>query len=251
MGTSLPSTRQNATVAAQVITVKLRCTCGKAFYREKSKVSSGRTYCCSKKCRQELTSRPDGTFRCARCLDWFDRGSFKWISDSRYAGGLRRMCYCKLCAALNLKEYRSTHREKVRRQHASWRERCLSIGGDIALKWYFRRHLGSYRQRGKRDGVPCDLATEYLVWLFHQQGGKCYYTGEVLRWDTFGSKTAYSDSMSLDRQIPEKGYVTGNVVLCTMRANVAKGGLTEESFYTFCQTVLSIRHTRSHAPSRD
>ena len=92
--------------------------------------------------------------------------------------------------------------------------------------------------RSKNTGVPSDLTTAYLVALYEKQEGKCYYTGENIGWG-YGKGKAMPNSASLDRLIPENGYVKSNVVWCSFRVNTMKGNLTEKKFYRYIENILS------------
>lgn len=224
--------------------IELKCVCGKCFLRPKSKLKADSVYYCSKECHIKSSERSDNTYRCGKCLLWLDKKDFKWIADERYSAGIRRTAYCNLCSKISIQKYRDLHQEKVRQQHISWRERSVSAGGDTALRWCFTRNLGSYKKRSKTEGVPFNLTADYLLNLFHSQNGKCYYTDEMLNWNSVGKKRVDRNSMSLDRLEPKLGYTQGNVVLCFMYVNTAKGGLSENGFYEFCNKVLILSKQR-------
>lgn len=46
------------------------------------------------------------------------------------------------------------------------------------------------------------------------------------------------NSMSIDRLIPNLGYIKNNIVLCMYIANTSKGSKTEVEFYDFCTKIL-------------
>jgi len=188
--------------------------------------------------------RPDGTFRCATCKAWKPSKEFRRYSDPRYRGGQRRVSYCDGCRLQNSRTYHADHRQAARECHDRWRQRCLAEGGDKALRWYFTRQRGGYRARAIKAGVPFDLTADYLLSLFHEQEGLCYYTGEPLEYQSYGKKGPTPSSISVDRLTPAAGYMPGNVALCLFSANSAKGPRTEEEFYQFCQGVLDRRDGR-------
>ncbi len=94
--------------------------------------------------------------------------------------------------------------------------------------------------------VECDFDTDYLLSLFHNQNGRCHYTGLDMLWDNYGKGKGHGspDSMTVDRLTPAEGYVRGNIVLCTLKANMAKNDRTEDAFYAFCEQVLKVRAER-------
>lgn len=51
----------------------------------------------------------------------------------------------------------------------------------------------------------------------------------------------HENSISLDRINSNKGYVKGNVRLCTVRANLSKHTMTDRQLEDFCKSVLINR----------
>lgn len=76
----------------------------------------------------------------------------------------------------------------------------------------------SYAHRPNIDGY--DLTKEYIQELLEKQEYKCYYTGVDLK---IGDKLT---NPTLDRIDSSKGYVKGNVVICTEIANIMKNDLS-------------------------
>jgi len=225
--------------------VELKCpVCSTYFTRHSSRVVKDGVYCCSMSCKESLYhNKENDTYKCKICEQWLPSDQFRRYPDIRYKEGVRRQSYCHVCAINQAKKYHDNpkHKIKAKLRHDTWRKRCLEEGGDKALRWYFARQIGGYRRRSKQIGVVCDLTLNFLVSLFHEQEGCCYYSGALLDWNSYGKKTPTSESMSVDRLIPKKGYVIGNVVLCTYRLNTMKGNLSEKEFYKMCQCVLDRR----------
>jgi CRISPR/Cas system Type II protein with McrA/HNH and RuvC-like nuclease domain len=61
---------------------------------------------------------------------------------------------------------------------------------------------------------------------YHSQNGVCFYTDKEMVCKVGEGKNR--DSLSIDKIIPEKGYVKGNVVFCLNRINMAKNDLSLE-----------------------
>lgn len=76
----------------------------------------------------------------------------------------------------------------------------------------------SYSARQNIDGY--DLTKEYIQELLEKQEYKCYYTGVQLK---IGNKLT---NPTIDRIDSSKGYIKGNVVICTEIANVMKNDLS-------------------------
>lgn len=90
------------------------------------------------------------------------------------------------------------------------------------------RRCATIKHRAKTGEIPYNLTPSYLRQIYDLQNGKCYYTGRLMRLDC--SPNNVFESLSVDRLTPSKGYVEGNVVLCTQVINAMKNYRTEEEF---------------------
>lgn len=71
--------------------------------------------------------------------------------------------------------------------------------------------------------------------LYVEQEGKCYYTGEPL--NIVGGQ---EEVLSIDKVLPDVGYIKGNVVLCLNRFNILKRDMTlSECHYWFHPDIFS------------
>lgn len=93
---------------------------------------------------------------------------------------------------------------------------------------YLRDKANRLCIRSRNAGRDYDLTPEYLLDLYTVQNGLCVYTEEPLEF-TLG-RGSQSRSLSVDKVDPHGGYVKGNVVLCTRRANTIKHNMTVEEF---------------------
>lgn len=96
---------------------------------------------------------------------------------------------------------------------------------------------GRIRGRAKTLGIKCLLGTHDLYKLWCDQNGECYYSKLPM---TLGKSTREEmdpDQVSVDRIIPEDGYVPGNIVLCCYWINSAKMRMSLSSFQ---RRVLSL-----------
>jgi hypothetical protein len=78
--------------------------------------------------------------------------------------------------------------------------------------------LGAAKYRAKRRGIPFRLAESDI-----KVPDRCPVLGLKLEM-SYGR--AADNSPSLDRLVPEKGYVKGNVVVVSNRANSIRGDAT-------------------------
>lgn len=121
------------------------------------------------------------------------------------------------------------------------RSRCVSCFYKYAMdskRGSFRRYItklmGAAKDNNKRaKNLPFDLDIEYLMHLFEQQDGTCYYTGQVL------SLVAGDNCMSIDRKNPEEGYVKKNVVFTSWRINRMKNDIPIQDFIILCNEISS------------
>jgi len=82
------------------------------------------------------------------------------------------------------------------------------------------------RHRAKRNNIPFNLTEDYLKSIYPSD-----MICPVLGFEMSVGKdeNGWADtSPSLDRIIPEKGYVQGNVIIVSMRANLIKTNATPE-----------------------
>lgn len=85
-----------------------------------------------------------------------------------------------------------------------------------------RAMLRAARQRAKRQNVPFGLLpSDFEIPVY------CPILGTLLT-RSLGSKGPGGNSPTLDRIIPSRGYVPGNVVVISNRANRAKNDLSAD-----------------------
>jgi hypothetical protein len=155
---------------------------------------------------------------------------------------------CKKCnknaSKISWSKLSEKEKKERYRKDGIWYEEQARNGN---IKVILRHKLNSYKGNAKRKQVPFNLSVKYLIDLFEGQQGLCYYTGEKLT-VTSGKglgKTNFinvPNQFSLDRLIPDKGYVEGNVVWCSWLVNTMKNYLTEEQFYIICKNILKYKN---------
>jgi len=94
--------------------------------------------------------------------------------------------------------------------------------------------------RAKRKNIAFNLDREYLLSLYDQQKGLCYYSG--LRMEINGKKSGYHSKfvISVDRIVPELGYTKGNIVLCCNCINTMRGMSTINEFIKLCKIIVDF-----------
>jgi hypothetical protein len=111
------------------------------------------------------------------------------------------------------KAYREANKEKLAAQEKAYRE---------ANKEKYMLH--TVRKRAKKNNIPFNLTEDYLKSIYPSDM-ICPVLGFEMSVGV--DENGWTDtSPSLDRIIPEKGYVQGNVVVISMRANSIKRDAT-------------------------
>lgn len=229
-------------------------TCETLILRNNHAIQKRKKHFCDRACWAKDQHAPrkaqTETCHCPHCSRDLPKEEFTWYvpKKGKKKGRQIRKGYCRACTSSTLKEYQSTHKDQARARHAAWRSKSLAAGNDDALRWYFARHISSYRKRSKDNGYPpCDLDVVWLTELFRKQEGKCFYTQVPLIWDTYGVGKGNNkfNAMSLDRVDSRGGYTKSNVVLCTWAVNLTKRALSDTEFYALCELVLAVRNART------
>lgn len=106
---------------------------------------------------------------------------------------------------------------------------CLSI--------QFNSYINSNEERllkrllvGIKSRGGC-LTVEDLKDLVNKQGGKCFYTGEIM------SMSLGPTCISIDRLNPKRGYSKDNIVACLKYVNLSKFTMSKEEFFEACNMV--------------
>jgi hypothetical protein len=113
-----------------------------------------------------------------------------------------------------------------------WNKECSKS----STKWHEKNPeavmLRSAKHRAKRQGLPFDLEKSDLVIPEF-----CPVLGMPLVCNA-GSGAAKQNSPSLDKIVPELGYVKGNIQIISYLANVMKHDATPEQLIMFAEWVL-------------
>jgi len=167
----------------------------------------------------------DGKKRCFKCLEWKE---FKFFNkNSTLSGKVSKMC--KEC----FRNYKPVIKYEVSR---STRLSSSLDSGDI--EFYLKRRIPCLKSNAKKKKLEYDLDYEYLLTLWNNQKGICYYTGLEMKNDMKQKKYQAWNSPSLDKLNPSKGYTKGNVVWCISSVNSFKQSLTEEQFLEMLKQIV-------------
>lgn len=115
-----------------------------------------------------------------------------------------------------------------------WQDRCKKYP-DTAFYEAYRKA----KSRSEKRKVPFNIDKDYLITLFKEQDGRCYYSGLELN-TVRKSCGAVNDpmKMSLDCIIPDDGYTVGNVVWCAYCVNVFKQKMSVSQMIDICDGII-------------
>ncbi len=133
----------------------------------------------------------------------------------KYVGARKEEYKCKCCGTTDIHRFYAYNHSTCIKCLIKKRAEQLNI--NIARKLYNNSNH-SYNARNNITGY--NLTVEYIQELLDKQQYKCYYTGVELK---VGNKLT---NPTLDRIDSNKGYIKGNVVVCTEIANIMKNDLT-------------------------
>lgn len=91
-------------------------------------------------------------------------------------------------------------------------------------------------ERARKNGVPFDLSVRDL-----NIPDKCPYLGITL--NKVNTKSYCPNNCSLDRIIPENGYVKGNVQVISFLANSMKNEASIDQLIVFAENIIKIHKT--------
>ena len=148
----------------------------------------------------------EGGVRCSKCKDIHPAKEYQYKRQ--------RLSYCKSCSRKAMRKYRANL--------------CSDIGKYLHDRWSrMKARTVSYYAKGRvKEPIAFTITEEDLLEQFHLQKGMCFYTDEMMVWGDGHGKNPRT--MSMDKIIPKDGYIRGNVVFCTMKANLVKQNLTTE-----------------------
>jgi len=143
----------------------------------------------------------DDLGRCTKCDAW------KPLEEYRIQRPTKsypyRLTYCDQCRVMQIRKRRVETPES-----------------------YLMDKFLKLKQRAEKHDIQFDLTLEHLIDQFNDQGGRCFYTNKELVFDLQGESKF--NSTSVDKIIPEDGYIDGNIVFCLFRINTIKSNMSLE-----------------------
>jgi len=150
---------------------------------------------------------------CTRCKEW----KLFYMFGARRESIDKHKNWCKECNAQHSRDYNATYRTSPRGKEtkALWN----------AQNWE-RRRVKDAKNRARSLKIPFNLTTEYIKSITPSDmicpalGIQMKVGGDF--------KNSMIRAPSLDRLIPELGYVKGNIAVVSTRANTLKRDATPE-----------------------
>lgn len=112
------------------------------------------------------------------------------------------------------------------------------------IEKFFSIRIKDVQRRAKNSNLSFDLTVEYMVNLYNEQKGLCYYTKVPMKISTDNwvlKGQADIDVISVDKIEPEKGYTVGNIVFCCSGINKLKGSATKDELIYFIDKLIANR----------
>ena len=171
---------------------------------------------------------------CRTCKKDQPENAFSVASSGKKGNNFRLRKYkiktqCKNCDAAYAKQWRKKHTNYV------GSGKITKYGKDRLLMSAIGSRLIDARSRAKKKQQLINIDKDYLLILIKQQNMLCAISGMPL-----DIKANTLNSLSLDKIIPNKGYVQGNVQWLCWAVNRAKGELSTEDFINMCR-VITVR----------
>ena len=161
--------------------------------------------------------------RCQKCGEFKDLSLFN--KNPKQSGGVGKMC--RVCY--------NTHPSviKCERNRAIRRKKAFSED----IEYYIKLRGNAVKSRCKKNGILHNLDNQFLIGLWKNQKGKCYYSNIKMNRSIVTTGFQAWDAPSLDRKSPGEGYVKDNVVWCAFAVNSFKQSLNEMEFKKIIEKI--------------
>ena len=169
--------------------------------------------------------------RCTKCKkdkDFSDFHVFKNSKDGYYT-------HCKKCKKKYDKEYRKSNKIQSLYKSKKYRDRKKEYR-KFRDKDPRIQLLISAKARAKKNNLPFNITLEDIVIPKY-----CPILNIRLKRKPYGQRGSFiSCSPSIDKIIPKLGYVKGNIMIISMKANVMKCNASLSELITFSKNILKL-----------
>ena len=108
---------------------------------------------------------------------------------------------------------------------------------------HLKKYLDNARSRAIRDRVPFDLVLQDLIDIAIDEC-PVFHTPFVWGISGLGKGKTRPDSPTLDRILPELGYIKGNIAFLSQRANRIKDNGTMQDHYDIADWIWNHTHAK-------
>ena len=137
---------------------------------------------------------------------------------------------------ISARKYRQKNAEKILKYNRKYKAENPELAKKIKLNSRIRNPVGRLlekaKYRAKIKGYPCTICSDDIVVPTH-----CPILGIPL---IYSVGKVSDNSYSLDKIIPELGYVAGNVIIMSKLANTMKNSASKEMLLKFCENAPKI-----------
>lgn len=109
----------------------------------------------------------------------------------------------------------------------------------LDIAWRISKLLAMAKNRAKTQGLPFNLDADYLLDLWNEQDGLCALTARPFDLERSSEFAVNPDSASLDKIVPARGYVRGNVRWITYHANVARSEYGDDRLMELARALIN------------
>jgi hypothetical protein len=150
---------------------------------------------------------------CNKCNELKDVKLFYYHRSRKVYMGSCRACNSKACVKYQRKGYRNGEK----------------------FVFYQRAYEIMRRCKTKENQIPCMENLKNYINDLWSKSKLCAYTGVEMSINGYHNNPL---AMTVDRKIPELGYVEGNVVLCCSMANRMKQNLKPDELINWCKLII-------------
>lgn len=113
---------------------------------------------------------------------------------------------------------------------------------------HLKKYLKNAKERALRKGLDFDLTYEYLESI---ATNRCPIFGVEFEWGTsnMGKGRTKPNCPTLDRIVPDKGYVKGNVAFISYKANRIKDNGTMQDHYDIADWIWEQTYAKQGQPT--
>jgi len=151
-----------------------------------------------------------------------------------------RMDIIKVCIKCGIEKPNSDFPEYQKGKTKNICKRCSTAAHQKRAGATYHGYLTALctkaRSARKKSDIPFEIDHDYLIELWEQQNGRCAISNVHMTHHSDG-KGRKDFNASIDRIIPELGYIHGNVQLVCDRVNTMRHTLTMDMFYWWVKAI--------------